>query len=129
MTNSPTRGYARWVSLALGLALLVTVVIFVSHHGEEMAFARLVFHARPAWLLFGLLFQAGTYAADARIWQQVLRRANVAKPLRSYVGLGLAKPFIGPGYPQRRPERHLAHSPWTGPTGRAARWHYGSRSH
>ena len=74
---------ARWVPWFFGLGLLVAVVMFATHHSEEMAFAQLVLHARPAWLIVALLFQMGTYLTEARIWQRVLGRANVSRPLRS----------------------------------------------
>jgi hypothetical protein len=88
-----------WVSWFFGLGLLVAVVMFATHHNEEMAFAQLMLHARPAWLLGALLPQIGTYMTDARIWQRVLGRANISKPLRSYIGLGLAKLFMDQAIP------------------------------
>ena len=90
---------ARWVSWFFGLGLLVAVVMFATHHSQEMAFAQLVVHARPAWLLAAFLPQVGTYVTDARIWQRVLDRANISRPLRSYVGLGLAKLFMDQAIP------------------------------
>jgi uncharacterized membrane protein YbhN (UPF0104 family) len=81
------------------MCLLVAVVMFAKHQSEEMAFVQLMFHARPAWLLVGLLLQIGTYVTDARIWQRVLYRANISRPLRSYVGLGLAKLFMDQAIP------------------------------
>jgi uncharacterized membrane protein YbhN (UPF0104 family) len=73
--------------------------MFATHHSEEMAFAQLVLHAQPAWLLVALLLQMGTYMTDARIWQRVLGYANISRPLRSYVGLGLAKLFMDQAIP------------------------------
>ncbi len=99
MGKSPPGARARWVSWVFGLALLVAVVMFAANHTEEMAFAQLVSRARPAWLFLGLLLQAGTYLADAEIWQRVLHRAKISKPLRSYVGLGLAKLFMDQAIP------------------------------
>ena len=90
---------ARWVSWIFGLAVLACVVMFAAHYRQEKALAQLLRHARPAWLLGGLLLQAGTYTTDARIWQRVLSRANVSRPLRSYVGLGLAKLFMDQAIP------------------------------
>jgi len=87
------------VSWLFGLGLLVAVVMFATHHSEEMAFAQLVLHARPAWLLVALFLQVGTYVTDARIWQQILARAGISRPLRSYVGLGLAKLFMDQAIP------------------------------
>jgi uncharacterized membrane protein YbhN (UPF0104 family) len=99
MTKSLTHSRIRWVSWVFGLALLVVVVLFAVHHSEEMAFAKLVSRAQPAWLLGGLLLQMGTYLMDALIWQRVLRHANISRPLHSYVGLGLAKLFMDQAIP------------------------------
>ncbi len=90
---------ARWVPWFFGLGLLVAVVMFATHHSEEMAFAQLVLHARPGWLIVALLLQMGTYVTEARIWQRVLYRAKISKPLRSYVGLALAKLFMDQAIP------------------------------
>jgi uncharacterized membrane protein YbhN (UPF0104 family) len=90
---------ARWVPWFFGLGLLVAVVMFATHHSQEMAFAQLLLHARPAWLIVALLLQMGTYVTDARIWQRVLCRANISKPLHSYIGLGLAKLFMDQALP------------------------------
>ncbi len=90
---------ARWVPWFFGLGLLVAVVMFATHHSEEMAFAQLVLHARPGWLIVALLLQMGTYVTEARIWQRVLCRAKISKPLRSYVGLALAKLFMDQAIP------------------------------
>jgi hypothetical protein len=55
--------------------------MFAAHQSQEMAFAQ-------------LLLQMGAYMTDALIWQQLLGRANILRPLRSYVGLGLSKLFM-----------------------------------
>jgi len=99
MTVGRPKARAPWVSWFFGLSLLVAVVMFATHHSQEMAFAQLILHARPVWLLVGLLLQTGTYMTDARIWQRVLRCANISRPLRSYVGLGLAKLFMDQAIP------------------------------
>ena len=93
------KALARWVSWFFGLGLLAAVVMFATHHSEEMAFAQILLHARPAWLLVAVLLQVGTYMTDARIWQRVLVRANISRSLRSYVGLGLAKLFMDQAIP------------------------------
>ena len=93
------KALARWVSWIFGLALLASVVMFASHYRQEKALAQLLHRARPAWLLVALLLQTGTYTTDARIWQRVLGRANISRPLRSYVGLGLAKLFMDQAIP------------------------------
>jgi len=85
---------ARWISILFGLAVLVAVALFAVHHAEAQAFAELVVHAHPAWLLLAFGLQLGTYVADARIWQRILVRANISRPLKSYVRLGLVKLVI-----------------------------------
>jgi uncharacterized membrane protein YbhN (UPF0104 family) len=95
--RASARGH--WISLGFGLAVLAAVVVFATHQSEELAFAQLLLQARPAWLLAGLALQMGTYLTDALIWQGVLRRAHVSGPLRSYVGLGLAKLFMDQAIP------------------------------
>ena len=85
------RGFARWMSWLFGLAALVAVALFATHFSEEKAFAELLIHSRPAWLVVGVVLQMGTYVADARIWQRVLMRAKISRALKSYVGLALAK--------------------------------------
>jgi uncharacterized membrane protein YbhN (UPF0104 family) len=85
---------ARWISWLFGLAMLAAVALFVAHRSEEQELARLVARAQPAWLLLGLLLQMGTYVADAWIWQRIIARAGISRPLWSYMGLGLAKLFM-----------------------------------
>lgn len=99
MTLERPKAGARWISWFFGMGLLAAVVMFATHHSEEMAFVQLVLHARPAWLLVALLLQIGTYMTDACIWQRVLGRANISRPLRAYVGLGLAKLFMDQAIP------------------------------
>ena len=93
------KALARWISWFFGLGVMVAVVMFATHHSQEKAFAQLVLHAQPAWLLIALLLQAGTYLTDASIWQRVLGSANILRPLRSYVGLSLAKLFMDQAIP------------------------------
>jgi Mg2+-importing ATPase len=97
--------------LFFGLGLLAGVVMFATHYSQEMAFAKLMLHARPAWLLVALVLQMGTYMTDARIWQRVLRRAHISRPLRSYVGLGLAKLFMDQAIPRSLSEYSSSQSP------------------
>lgn len=99
MIKGRSKALARWVPLIFGLALLAGVVMFATHYSEEKAFTQLLLQARPFWLLVALVLQTGTYLTDARIWQGVLHRANMSRPLRSYVGLGLAKLFMDQAIP------------------------------
>ena len=84
----------RWISWLFGLTILVAVALFAAHRSEEQEFAHLVASAQPSWLLLGLLLQMGTYVADALIWQRIIVRAGISRPLWSYMGLGLAKLFM-----------------------------------
>ena len=94
MPDGKKKAGARWISWLFGLAFLAAVVLFATHRNEEKEFARLVAHAQPAFLLLGLLLQVGTYVVDAGIWRQIIVRAGISKPLRSYMGLSLAKLFM-----------------------------------
>jgi len=72
----------------------VAVALFAAHRSEGREFARLVAHAQLAWLFLGLLLQMGTYYSGCPNWQRIIVRAGISKPLRSYLGLGLAKLFM-----------------------------------
>jgi uncharacterized protein (TIRG00374 family) len=93
-TYGKKKSRARWISWLFGLAILAAVALFAAHRSEAQEFARLVAHAQPAWLFLGLLLQLGTYIADARIWQRIIMRAGILRPLWSYMSLGLAKLFM-----------------------------------
>jgi len=97
--ESRPKARSQWVSWVFGLGLLIAVVMFATHQSQEMAFAQLVLKAQPAWLIVAILLQTGTYMTDARIWQRVLDRANISRPLQSYVGLALAKLFMDQAIP------------------------------
>ena len=98
-TGGTPHAGARWISWLFGLAILAAVALFVARRSEEQELARLVAYAQPAWLLLGLLLQMGTYVAAARIWQRIIVRAGISRPLWSYVGLGLAKLFMDQVFP------------------------------
>jgi uncharacterized membrane protein YbhN (UPF0104 family) len=98
-TDATPKAGARWISWLFGLAILAAVALFVAHRSEEQELARLVVDAQPAWLLLGFLLQTGTYLADARIWQRIVVRAGISRPLWSYMGLGLAKLFMDQVFP------------------------------
>ncbi len=83
----------------VGVALIVTVVLVATNLSEGRAFLVLARNAEPAWLALGVLFQAGTYAADARSWQRVLHRAGESRPIGGFVALGLAKLFVDQAIP------------------------------
>lgn len=93
------KNLGRWISWTFGLAVLACVIMFGAHYRQEKALAMLLRTARPAWLLVALVLQAGTYTTDARIWQGVLGRAGITRPLRSYVGLGMARLFMDQAIP------------------------------
>ncbi len=99
MTVLKPRALTRWVPWFFGLALMAAVVVFATHQSDETAFAELLLRVQPAWLLAAVLLQMGTYAAEARIWQRILCRANHSRPLRSYVSLALAKLFMDQAIP------------------------------
>jgi uncharacterized protein (TIRG00374 family) len=100
MVNTKSKAYrkikskAHWISWLFGLAILGAVALFAAHRSEGQEFARLAAHTKLIWLLLGLLLQMGTYIADALIWQRIIARAGISKPLWSYMSLGLAKLFM-----------------------------------
>jgi uncharacterized membrane protein YbhN (UPF0104 family) len=89
----PTRG-ARFMSWLFGLALLLGLAALAAQGEQQQRFAEQLRQARPAWLLVGLLWQLGTYPAEARIWQLALRRAGAPCALRSLIALVLGKLFL-----------------------------------
>jgi uncharacterized protein (TIRG00374 family) len=93
-TGGKKKGRVRWISWLFGLAILVAVALFAAHRSEGQEFARLVAHTQPIWLLLGLMFQMGTYIAEARIWQLIIVRAGISMPLWSYISLSFAKLFM-----------------------------------
>lgn len=88
-----------WMSWLFGLSLVAAVFIVATHFAEKRDFARLVERAQPLWLIAAAVLQVGTYWADARIWWGVLTRAGYSRPLRSLIGLGLAKLFMDQAIP------------------------------
>jgi uncharacterized membrane protein YbhN (UPF0104 family) len=93
-TEGKKQAGARWIAWLFGLAILVAVALFAAHRSEEQAFARLVAHAQPAWLFLGLMLQMTTYMADARIWQRIIVRAGISRPLWSYDTGAEAAPML-----------------------------------
>ena len=108
--GSRPKALARWVSRIFGFAVLACVIMFVAHYRQEKALTQLLHQARPTWLLLAFLLQLGTYTTEARIWQVIIKRANMSRQLRSYVGMGLTKLFMDQAVP-RGPEQHVARRP------------------
>jgi glycosyltransferase 2 family protein len=77
----------------LGLLLLSSLVLLVTHLGELEHFAQLVRQAEPAWLFLAVLLQAATYISVAAVWRLALKREGQAHSLRSLIPLGVAKLF------------------------------------
>jgi P-type Mg2+ transporter len=69
--------HSQWFSWLLGIAVLLGVVIAVTHFSEEEAFVRLAREAKPLWLLAALILQAVTYLAQGEIWRAAGRIAGV----------------------------------------------------
>ena len=97
MRSTPRRrGLYGWL---FGLALVVTVIVVATNLSEGREFVALARNIAPAWLALGVVLQLGTYVADARSWQRVLRRAGELGPLRGFLSLGLAKLFVDQAVP------------------------------
>ena len=81
----------QYSGLIFGVFLLAAVIYFAMHIGEGRTFLQLVMHAKPGWLIAGVIYQAITYVASGAIWWIVVRRFNVDISLRELSGLSLAK--------------------------------------
>lgn len=55
--------------------------------------------ARPEWLAIAIVLQIGTYYADAVVWRTILARAGRPLPMRSFLGLELARQFVNQAIP------------------------------
>jgi P-type Mg2+ transporter len=90
---------ARWFPWLLGAAALAAVVLVVIHATEEREFVALLEHARPWWLLWAVVLQAATYAAQAEVWRIVLNRGGTRLPFGISYRLSLAKLFVDQALP------------------------------
>jgi glycosyltransferase 2 family protein len=86
-------------SWVLGLALLLGLILVVTHLGELEGFLTLARDAEPLWVLVALGLQMFTYVCAAGVWHQALRRAGTNVPLRTLVPLGVAKLFSDQALP------------------------------
>jgi uncharacterized membrane protein YbhN (UPF0104 family) len=78
--------------LAWGL-FAAFVAVVVARWGDEKRFLELLTRAEPWWVLAALVFQVGTYAAEAWLWHAVLARLGARVPVRSLVTLAFVKLF------------------------------------
>jgi Mg2+-importing ATPase len=88
-----------WLSWLLAIAVLLGVVIAVTHFSEEKAFLRLAQEAKPLWVLAAFTLQAATYLAQGEIWRTVGRMAGAHLSLRLVYRLALAKLFFDQALP------------------------------
>jgi glycosyltransferase 2 family protein len=86
----PSHKFSLWF---IGLLLLSSLVLLVTHFGELEHFAQLVRHAKPAWLYLALLLQVATYISVAGVWYLALKREGQDYSLLSLIPLGVAKLF------------------------------------
>jgi glycosyltransferase 2 family protein len=77
----------------VGVLLLSSLVLLVTHLGELEHFVQLVRQAEPKWLLLALLLQVATYISVAGVWCLALQRAGCGHSLISLIPLGVAKLF------------------------------------
>jgi uncharacterized membrane protein YbhN (UPF0104 family) len=88
----------RWWWLS-GVALLLGLVLVVTHASEEQRLVELLQRAEPAWLLAAALLQLGTYLCAGGVWHRALGPAGPRPRYWSLVWLGLAKLFTDQAVP------------------------------
>ncbi len=82
---------SRWI---IGFLVIGALALIVRNHSEPEQAARVIRHARPAWLLVALALQLATYPCVALIWTFVVRRARGPAPrIDKLVGLSVAELF------------------------------------
>ena len=79
--------------------MLAALAFLVAHRAEGGELLQALRKAQPWWLLLGGLLQVGTYAADARIWWEVLAAAREPRPWRELLQLSLGKYFVDQAIP------------------------------
>jgi uncharacterized protein (TIRG00374 family) len=89
----PSSKHRLAVRVLVGLLLLGGLIVLVVNRGEIDRFAEMASRAKPAWLIVGLLLQAGTYFCVAIAWMLALRNVDVDFPLLPLVPLSVAKLF------------------------------------
>ncbi len=94
----PTRR-ARWLTWALGLALLLTLIVAARQASEGEAFLRLVEQSRPLLLLVAFALQAGTYLAQGAVFRACSRAAGRRLPRGAALELSLGKLFADQAIP------------------------------
>ena len=97
----PERHRSRLTSLAwlVGLATFAAVIALATHVAEPRAFARMVEHAQPWWIVVAFGLQALTYVSLAQVWRLVAETAH--HPLRGPFAtrVALAKLFVDQALP------------------------------
>lgn len=83
----------------LGVLVLASLVLVVSHFGELEHFIEIVRRAEPAWLGLALLLQLGTYVCVSGVWFIALRSAGAEIAMLSLIPLGIAKLFSDQAMP------------------------------
>lgn len=74
--------------------MIGALVLIVRNRAEPEQFARVVEHARPAWLLLAVVLQLATYPCTVIIWKYVIRRmGGQSPPLGKLVRLSVAELF------------------------------------
>jgi uncharacterized protein (TIRG00374 family) len=96
MSARPGSQWRRW---GFGLLLLAAVFLVVAHGAEGRQFAFLLTRSAPAWLLLAAVLQAGTYLAQAAVWQVVLVRTPFRASLGALYKMSVAKLFVDQAIP------------------------------
>jgi uncharacterized membrane protein YbhN (UPF0104 family) len=75
----------------LGLLLFAGLCFVVVRLTEVERWVALARDARPGWLFVALVMQAATYFCVAVLWRATLVATRTAVPMRTLIGLGIAK--------------------------------------
>ena len=90
---------SRWLSWAVGIALVVGISAAALHFSEAEEIARLAIQAQPWWLLLAFVLQLGTYVAQGQIWRAIGRAAAFPLSHSAVFRLSFAKLFIDQALP------------------------------
>jgi P-type Mg2+ transporter len=90
---------SRWLSWAVGVALVIGICVATLHFSEAQQIAHIAQRAQPWWLLLALLLQVLTYLSQGEIWKAIGDSASFRLSRGLTFRLSLAKLFIDQALP------------------------------